>query len=276
MPMTTVRDIRTVPGNCITPSTTVIHGTAYITTEGASYSIDVATQAITILLDSANGNADVVAGTVSVDPGGSFAYAADASASASNANVYRIATSTGGLTGVTPMCTFASSTAVTAVSQRAYYTCAGSNFIQAIDTSTNSQTAVGHVTVGSGSAHPQGIAIPYDGVTAYVGLDDGTLATVDIATDTASPAVGVSSTVNAIGSRPVTVAAISPLTPSVPTGRTQQFSSALAYSKNGTLTWTVNGLAPVAGVSGNATVGTIDSTGLYTAPQTIPVSAVTI
>ncbi len=276
VPVPTAPDPGTALGVAFTPSTTVTAGTAYITTEGASYSIDVATQAITILLDSANGNADVVAGTVSVDPGGSFAYAADASASASNANVYRIATSTGGLTGVTPMCTFASSTAVTAVSQRAYYTCAGSNFIQAIDTSTNSQTAVGHVTVGSGSAHPQGIAIPYDGVTAYVGLDDGTLATVDIATDTASPAVGVSSTVNAIGSRPVTVAAISPLTPSVPTGRTQQFSSALAYSKNGTLTWTVNGLAPVAGVSGNATVGTIDSTGLYTAPQTIPVSAVTI
>src|SRR5260370_7220859 len=101
------------------------------------------------------------------------------------------------------MCTFASSTAVTAVSQRAYYTCAGSNFIQAIDTSTNSQTAVGHVTVGSGSAHPQGIAIPYDGVTAYVCLDDGTLATVDISTDTASPPVALSTTTNSTQTPPL-------------------------------------------------------------------------
>jgi hypothetical protein len=255
---------------------------AFIATEGASYAVTVATETTpATLVDSANGNASVIAGAAAVDPGGSFAYSVDASSTATNAIVYRTATNTnttGGLTGVTPMCTFASTSAVTGpntpTAQRAYYTCAGSNFIQAIDTGTNSQTAVGHVVVNaapaSPTAHPQGIAIPYDGVTAYVGLDDGHLTVVDIGTNTTSAPVAVSTSLRAIGFRPIKISGLSPLAPSVPTGTNQQFTSVLGFAQGTTLIWTVNGLAPVAGVSGNATVGTIDSNGKYTAPQKIP------
>ena len=266
------------PATTTTPTTS---GTAYVATESASYAIDVATKTITILTDSnsvpAGGN--VVAGTVGADPGGTVGYAIDASSTA-DATVYRINLSTNSTASlvppVTPICTVAGSTSITApntpTAQRAYYTCPGGTFIQAIDLGTNSSSAVGNVSVGSGTAHPQGIAIPYDGVTAYVGLDDGTLAAVDIASSTASPAVTVGTALRGVVHRPVTIAVISPLTPSVPTGKTQNFTSALGFAKSTTLIWTVNNMPPNAmGVSGNlTTVGTIDSTGLYTAPKSIP------
>src|SRR5215472_8335069 len=55
-------------GVAFTPTTTARPlGTAYVTTESASYAIDVATQSITMLADSANGYANVVAGTAAVD-----------------------------------------------------------------------------------------------------------------------------------------------------------------------------------------------------------------
>lgn len=68
----------------------------------------------------------------------------------------------------------------------------------------------------------------------------------------------------------VTVAAASTnvaisMTPSAPTalgaGGTLQFAASVTGSSNTAVTWAVNGIA-----GGNSTVGTIDSTGLYTAP----------
>jgi len=68
----------------------------------------------------------------------------------------------------------------------------------------------------------------------------------------------------------VTVAApivvtVSPPTASVTSGATQQFSASVTGSDNQVVTWTLQG----AGCTGSA-CGTLDQTGLYTAPITIP------
>lgn len=52
---------------------------------------------------------------------------------------------------------------------------------------------------------------------------------------------------------------------SVLLGNTQQFTAAVTGTSNTAVTWSVNGVS-----SGNSTVGTIASTGLYTAPQDLP------
>ncbi len=58
---------------------------------------------------------------------------------------------------------------------------------------------------------------------------------------------------------------ISPATANVQEGSTQQFSALVTNTSNTAVNWSVNGVA-----GGNATVGTISSTGLYTAPAVIP------
>ena len=72
------------------------------------------------------------------------------------------------------------------------------------------------------------------------------------------------------GTATVTVAnpiyvVVSPPTATVTSGGTQQFIATVTGSDNKTVTWTVNG----AGCNGSA-CGTIDQSGLYTAPVTIP------
>lgn len=59
---------------------------------------------------------------------------------------------------------------------------------------------------------------------------------------------------------------VSPTTASVITNRTQQFSGVVTGNSNTAITWT---LTCASGVAAN-TCGTIDATGLYTAPATIP------
>jgi hypothetical protein len=66
---------------------------------------------------------------------------------------------------------------------------------------------------------------------------------------------------------PITVS-ITPTTASVQTGMTQTFSAAVMGSSNTTVSWSVNGVA-----GGNATVGMISTSGLYTAPMTVPTPA---
>jgi len=56
---------------------------------------------------------------------------------------------------------------------------------------------------------------------------------------------------------------VSPSGVSVPLGATQQFTAYVSGTSNTAVTWEVDGVA-----GGNATVGTIDATGLYTAPST--------
>ena len=57
-------------------------------------------------------------------------------------------------------------------------------------------------------------------------------------------------------------------TVSVEVGKTYQFSSYVPLSPN-TVVWSVNGI-----VGGNATIGTVSSTGLYAAPAVAPVPSV--
>ena len=65
---------------------------------------------------------------------------------------------------------------------------------------------------------------------------------------------------------------ISPTTATVPPGATQQFTANVSNASDSTVTWQVDSI-----VGGNATDGTISTSGLYTAPTTIPGSgAVTI
>ena len=59
---------------------------------------------------------------------------------------------------------------------------------------------------------------------------------------------------------------VTPTTASVITNRTQQFTGAVTGSSNTAITWT---LTCASGVAAN-TCGSIDATGLYTAPATVP------
>ena len=59
--------------------------------------------------------------------------------------------------------------------------------------------------------------------------------------------------------------AVSPATANVQEGGTQQFTASVTNTSSMTVSWQVNGVA-----GGNATTGTITSTGLYTAPDVIP------
>lgn len=61
---------------------------------------------------------------------------------------------------------------------------------------------------------------------------------------------------------------VSPATANVQEGSTQQFSATVTNQADIAVNWTVNGVA-----GGNATTGTISSTGLYTAPDVVPAPA---
>ena len=63
---------------------------------------------------------------------------------------------------------------------------------------------------------------------------------------------------------PVSVA-VSPATASVATAATQQFNATVSYASNTSVTWQVNNVT-----GGNSTVGTISTSGLYTAPAAVP------
>lgn len=63
---------------------------------------------------------------------------------------------------------------------------------------------------------------------------------------------------------PITVA-VAPTTQNVLLGATQQFTATVSGSTNTAVTWSVNGIT-----GGNTTVGTINASGLYTAPAILP------
>lgn len=62
---------------------------------------------------------------------------------------------------------------------------------------------------------------------------------------------------------PQVTVTVSPSSATVLASGTQQFSASVTNTSNTTVTWSVDGVA-----GGNSTVGTVDSTGLYTAPAT--------
>lgn len=64
---------------------------------------------------------------------------------------------------------------------------------------------------------------------------------------------------------------ISPTSYSLQTGQNKQFTASVSGTSNTGLNWLVNGIA-----GGNATVGTVSSSGLYTAPAAVPSSSVKV
>ncbi|HYE75216.1 MAG TPA: Ig-like domain-containing protein, partial [Blastocatellia bacterium] len=80
-----------------------------------------------------------------------------------------------------------------------------------------------------------------------------------------------SATVTVTGAPQTVAVNISPSSASVQTSATQQFNATVTGSANTAVTWQVNNVT-----GGNATVGTISNTGLYTAPATVPAGSVTV
>jgi len=70
---------------------------------------------------------------------------------------------------------------------------------------------------------------------------------------------------------PAVSVSISPTNASVAEGQTQQFGAQVSGTSNTAVNWLVSGSA-----GGNSTVGTISSSGLYTAPSSVPSSAVVV
>ena len=87
--------------------------------------------------------------------------------------------------------------------------------------------------------------------------------TVQAASATTPSAVG-SASVTLTSPPPVTVA-ISPTSTSVRVGHTRQFAATVHNASVTTVTWKVNGIT-----GGNGSVGTVSSSGLYTAPNAKP------
>ena len=86
----------------------------------------------------------------------------------------------------------------------------------------------------------------------------------------AQPAASANAAVIVMPPPPVTVT-ISPTSVSLQLGQRQQFSAAVSGTANTAVNWLVNGA-----IGGNATVGTITSNGLYTAPSSAPTGSVTV
>jgi hypothetical protein len=64
---------------------------------------------------------------------------------------------------------------------------------------------------------------------------------------------------------------VSPTTASVQVSQSQQFSANVSGTPNTAVTWSVNGIA-----GGNSAVGTVDSSGFYTAPSAVPASSIIV
>ncbi len=234
---------------------------AYVTFDGDNtYEITVSPFAVSPAIA-------VTGGSITVDPIGGLAYAVDAVGL--NA-LSQITTSNNAVATQhpTPACSLASTTAISPDSVTAYYTCPGSNFVQFIDTATNAVTKTPSLTA-SGSTGPTGIAPATDGSSLLIANSDGSVSLVTsltAATPTVTQFAGPGAALADAAQRPVKLT-LSPTTATVPIGGSQQFSSSVlyAFSTGKTLIWAVNGIQ-----GGNSTVGTIDGTGLYTAPAAVP------
>lgn len=88
---------------------------------------------------------------------------------------------------------------------------------------------------------------------------------VTVTATSAADATKSSSATVTVTVPPVTVIVLPTNLINVAAGKTQQFTAAVTGSRIQTVSWSVNGV-PL----GNATVGTINATGLYTAPATAP------
>jgi uncharacterized protein (DUF1800 family) len=120
---------------------------------------------------------------------------------------------------------------------------------------TGGNTTVGTITAGGLYTAPASVPMGAIVVRAVSQADP---------TKSASAAVTVTA--------PATVAvSINPTSATVAANATQQFQATVTGSSNTNVTWQVNNVT-----GGNATTGTISSTGLYTAPASVPGSAINV
>ncbi len=119
----------------------------------------------------------------------------------------------------------------------------------------------GNTTVGTISA-----AGLYTAPSAVPNPASVTVTAISVADTTKS----ASATVTISAPQAITVT-ISPKTANVVAGLSQQFTATVTNTTNTAVTWQVNNMT-----GGNATVGTISASGLYTAPATVPAGAVTV
>jgi serine protease len=137
-------------------------------------------------------------------------------------------------------------------------------------TSTGSQAA----TIQNGSSATATVTAPscgYSQVHLVVTDDGGRVDAADVvlsptsATSTA-PTAAVAATACSNPPAPQVLVAVCPAVSTVQAGTgTQSFTATVANTTNDTVTWEVNGV-----VGGNSTVGTISTTGVYTAPPKAP------
>ncbi len=123
-------------------------------------------------------------------------------------------------------------------------------------TSTNNSVlpVPSNVTISAGTSSATFAA------TASSSVANTTLVTVSASYNSSSQNATVTVTAT-----PVVHVTVSPSTVTVLTGTPQQFTATVTGTSNTAVDWSVNGL-----YGGNSTVGTISSTGLYTAPTTVP------
>src|SRR6266513_17668 len=93
-----------------------------------------------------------------------------------------------------------------------------------------------------------------------------TVTAVSVADPTRSGSAQV--TITATAPTPVTVS-VAPAAASVQTGGRQTFTATVTNTANKAVTWQVNGVT-----GGNTSVGTVSTTGVYTAPATVPSPAI--
>jgi serine protease len=132
------------------------------------------------------------------------------------------------------------------------------------------------VTIQNASTATASVTLPKCGlatvmltVTDDAGLQDSAQAILTPTSVTTS-APAVAGQACSLSSAAVLVA-VCPATVSVQAGSTQSFVATLANTTNTEVSWQVNGID-----GGNATLGTISSTGVYTAPAKVPTGSVTV
>jgi hypothetical protein len=87
---------------------------------------------------------------------------------------------------------------------------------------------------------------------------------VPVVVNTPDGEVSNTVTVN-VATAPAVTITIAPATASVRIRQTRQFTATVSNTSNKAVTWKVNGVT-----GGNSTVGTINTSGLYRAPNTVP------
>ena len=113
---------------------------------------------------------------------------------------------------------------------------------------------------------------------AFIALGFSSLLLLTGCGATGASATASSSTTTTTGgsgstpSTPVAIAvALSPTSVALAAGQSQTFTATVTGAGNIQVTWQVNGLA-----GGNSTVGTVNSSGVYTAPTPVPTSSVSV